>query len=94
MAKSQAVVATEHGSRYLQQLCKHWGHRFTVEFTPERGHIDFGDGTVVDLAATPTELTVDLDSTGDIARMEQVVADHILRFAFRENLAFDWKAAA
>lgn len=92
MAKSRAVVATEHGSRYLQQLCKHWGHKFTVEFTPERGHIDFGDGTVVDLAAAAKELTVDVNSE-NLPRMEQVVVDHIVRFAFREELAFDWKPA-
>lgn len=92
MAKSKAVVPTEHGSRYLQQLCKHWGHRFTVEFTPEKGHIDFGDATIVDLAATGSELTVDLQSN-DLPKMQQVVADHIVRFAFREELVFDWQPA-
>lgn len=27
---------------------------------------------------------------GDLPRMEQVVVDHIVRFAFREELKFDW----
>lgn len=32
MPASQANVATEHASRYLQRLCKHWAHKFPVEF--------------------------------------------------------------
>ena len=31
-AASQAQVRTEHASRYLQQLCKHWSHKFAVTF--------------------------------------------------------------
>ena len=27
---------------------------------------------------------------GDAARLETVIADHLKRFAFREDLAFDW----
>ena len=36
-------------------------------------------------------------SAGDdeaLERLEAVVADHIKRFAFREELAFDWKREA
>jgi len=92
MAKSKAVVTTAHGSRYLQQLCKHWGHKFSVEFTPEKGHIDLGEDRVVDLAADDAALSVEV-SAGDLPRMQQVVEDHIVRFAFRETLAFEWRPA-
>ena len=34
MPKSKTMVTTKHASRYLQQLCKHWSHKFTVEFSP------------------------------------------------------------
>ncbi|MEI5679861.1 MULTISPECIES: DUF2218 domain-containing protein [unclassified Mesorhizobium] len=90
MPKSKAVVETENASRYLQQLCKHWGHKFTVDFTPLKGHIDLGEGRLVDMDASPTTLTVEVEAS-DLPRMEQVVADHIVRFAFREELAFEWK---
>lgn len=90
MAKSKAIVETEHASRYLQQLCKHWSHKFTVEFSPARGHIDLGEGRIVDLSASATSLTVEVEAA-DLPRMEQVAADHIVRFAFREELKFDWK---
>jgi len=92
MAKSKAIVGTKNASRYLQQLCKHWGHKFTVDFTPKEGHIDFGDGRHVDLRADEASLVIEVDSP-DLPRMQQVVADHILRFAFREELEFVWLAA-
>ncbi len=90
MPKSTASVATEHASRYLQQLCKHWSHKFSVDFSPTEGRIDLGEGRVVDLRADDHALTVNVDAE-DLPRMEQVVVDHIVRFAFREELKFEWR---
>lgn len=89
MPRSTATVETEHASRYLQQLCKHWGHKFTVEFTPLQGRIDLGEGRIVDLSATDKSLKLKLEAS-DIARLQEIVADHVVRFAFREELTFDW----
>lgn len=92
MKSSIATVATENASRYLQQLCKHWGHRFRVTFDPHRGVIDFGDGQSVELAASEKHLEITiLDDKGtNLPELEKVVAEHLLRFAFRETLAFNW----
>ena len=30
-------IATSNGSRYLQQLCKHFAHKIETSFTPEQG---------------------------------------------------------
>lgn len=38
---SNAAVPTANGSRYLQQLCKHWSHNLAVEFTAETGKVVF-----------------------------------------------------
>ncbi|WP_269929582.1 DUF2218 domain-containing protein [Aminobacter sp. HY435] len=92
MPRSRATVATEHGSRYLQQLCKHWGHKFAVDFTPTEGRIDLGEGRIVELSADDKALMLELEAD-DIERLQQVVVDHIVRFAFREELAFDWRPA-
>lgn len=92
MSTTQAGVRTRNGSKYLQQLCKHWSHKFPVEFTPERGRIDLGEGRICTMEALPEVLTV--QATGDEAalpRLEGVIADHIKRFAFKEELAFVWE---
>ncbi len=93
MPVSEAHVATQHGSRYLQQLCKHWSHKFSVDFTPTHGSIDFGDGRACALEADADTLVLraTVPDGADASRFEQVVADHIGRFAFREDLSFDWR---
>ncbi|WCT72141.1 DUF2218 domain-containing protein [Sphingomonas naphthae] len=91
-AVTTATVATANGSRYLQQLCKHWSHKFAVDFTPEAGTIALPFGKTT-LAATPEALTVTIDAAEAEAlpRAKQVVAEHLDRFAFREApLPFEW----
>jgi hypothetical protein len=88
MPVSQAHVSTASASRYLQQVCKHWTHKFAVEFTPEKGHIPFTDGRVCDLEATPETLTMRAEAPDveALERLQRVVVEHVKRFAFREDL--------
>jgi hypothetical protein len=92
MASSIAHVETTSASRYLQQLCKHWGHKYPVEFDPKHGVISLPMGPVT-MDASASELTVELDTPdpASLERFESVVADHLARFAFREELKFDWR---
>ena len=93
MSVAVARVPTAHASRYLQQLCKHWSHKFPVEFTPQNGRIEMSAGLLfldADAEGVGLRLTAEPDN---LERMEGVVADHLQRFAFREDLVFDWKAA-
>lgn len=96
MVLSTANVTTTNASRYLQQLCKHWSHRFSVTFDPAKGSVDFGGGQSVELSASETSLTVSLhdEAEAGLAELEQVFADHLNRFAFRETLTFDWSRQA
>lgn len=92
--RSVASVPTAHASRYLQQLCKHWSHKMDVAFDAEEGRIDFPNGTRTLLTAADDALTVTVEVPDgeDPARMQQVVADHLDRFAFREApLPFEWR---
>lgn len=92
MAISTVSVSTEHASRYLQQLCKHWAHKFEVEFTPQQGRIIFTDGRTATLQATEQTLDIVADAPADtLAQFEDVIASHIIRFAFREELIFNWQ---
>lgn len=95
MARSTADVTTEHASKYLQQLCKHWSHKMVTEFDPAKGRVDFPSGAQLFLEADSSSLHLKLDAPEDsLQRMEGVVADHLKRFAFREELVFDWAKAA
>jgi hypothetical protein len=97
MASSYACVATQNASRYLQQVCKHWSHKFAVEFTPQAGRVPFGDDRVCRFEAGPDALLMHLDAPDDatLTRLEGVVFEHVKRFAFREELGdVDWSRAA
>jgi hypothetical protein len=101
-----AAVPTAHGSKYLQQLCKHWSHNLSVEFTAEQGTVvfprdgragSFPDDAAVTFTAQAESLLVRINaSVGEqLEALKDVVARHLDRFAFREApLSFDWKPAA
>lgn len=89
-----ARVATPNASRYLQQLCKHWSHKFAVDFTPEAGTVALPPGPLTLAAdADALVLTLDVADPAQVERMQGVVAEHVDRFAFREGaLVYDWRA--
>ena len=103
---STAFVPTANGSRYLQQLCKHWSHNLAVEYDAERGKVVFprdargadwpGEG-VVTMAAQPDvlECRIEASAEGQLEGLKGVLAKHLDRFAFREApLKFDWSNGA
>ncbi len=93
MESATATVPTESGSKYLQQLCKHWSHKLTVEFTAEKGTVTFPNA-VATMMAQPDSLlvTIEAEDAETVERMKGVVSSHLDRFAFREApLPFDWK---
>ncbi|NGO63293.1 DUF2218 domain-containing protein [Rhizobium daejeonense] len=95
MTKAIAIVPTESGWKYLQQLCKHWSHKLEVELGEKSGIVRFSEA-VATMSADETALTVEVEAVSQevLERMKGVVSSHLDRFAFREApLPFDWKAA-
>lgn len=102
-ATATARVPTATGSKYLQQLCKHWQHNLAVEFTADHGTVVFprdardadwpGDATVTfDAEADALLVRIDASDPGQLDGLKGAVARHLDRFAFREApLAFDWR---
>ena len=92
MQTSEAHVPTEHATSYLRQLCRHWSHRFPVTFDDVNGRIELPSAVCL-LSADPAQLKVRLElaEDADVARMETVVAEHLQRFGFREQLQFAWR---
>lgn len=89
---THVAVPTEHAASYMKQLCRHWSHKFPVSFDDREGRIDMPN-TLVLLQAEPEQLLVrlELSPEADRERMQHVVAEHLQRFGFREQLAFNWK---
>ncbi len=68
MPVSTSTVATEHASKYLQQLCKHWSHKFTVEFTAKSGRVPFSDTAEVTFSADHAALYMRLSAADPAQR--------------------------
>lgn len=95
LVSSSADVATPNASRYLQQLCKHFAHKLPVIVDERSGQITFSIGDCR-LAAEEGILRMSLTAPDDpqLAQLQDVVARHLVRFAFREDLNIDWRSAA
>ncbi|MCR6644959.1 MAG: DUF2218 domain-containing protein [Terricaulis sp.] len=96
MAAVEADFSTQDASRYLQQLCKHWAHKFAVTFTPEEGRVPFNETSVCVLKADGDALHVRVEASdeAEAARMGDVVYRHLARFSFRDPLPEPvWRAA-
>ena len=93
--RSSATVPTTNASRYMIQLCKHFGHRVPATFDERDGRIQFEAGEVR-LRSAPQTLMVIAEAAAPegLGRLEEVIASHLKRFAFREpELAVEWSRA-
>ncbi|WP_319529988.1 DUF2218 domain-containing protein [uncultured Cohaesibacter sp.] len=88
---SVSTISSDRASGYLQQLCKHFGHKIETRFTPEEGEIIFPFGRC-DLTAVDRDLTMkaQAESEEDLKKLENVIASHLERFAFKEELKISW----
>lgn len=86
MLKTDAYWKTENGSKYLQQLCKHFGHKIEVAFTETEATIPFPFGPAA-LRADEGGLWIEVSGEDDetLTRAKGVIDSHLARFAFREE---------
>jgi uncharacterized protein len=88
---SRADVATETPARYAKQLVSHLGHKIafstegdvsTAVFGTTTGSIIVGEGVLT--------LTAAGDDPEGVARVEQVMGGHLVRFGQRQELLVEW----
>jgi hypothetical protein len=95
MNHSVARVETERASIYLQQLCKHFAHKRPVEFTPEKGQISLSAGICrLDAADGVLTIRAEAEGAGQLTQLQDVIEKHLARFAFRNPVTLEWRAAA
>ncbi|MEU4659165.1 DUF2218 domain-containing protein [Streptomyces sp. NPDC023723] len=92
MPRSQARVATDRPHRYARQLAAHLGRRVRTDWdeAAAEGHLVFPDGTGT-LVATEGALLLTVEAPADrLARLEDVVGRHLVRFGARDELVVAW----
>ncbi len=93
MIQAIAEWRTEHGRKYLMQLCKHFAHKIDVTYSENHGECRFSCGTaVLDADNEGLKITAIATEPDQLAETESVIERHLVRFAFRENLeALHWQ---
>jgi len=95
--QSEALLKTASGPRYLGQFCKHFAHKLPVELDDDntKGAVSFSVGSCR-LHADAAALTMIIDAADAeaVVTLQDVVARHLVRFAFREEVALAWSVPA
>jgi hypothetical protein len=86
-----ATIETNKAERLMKALCNHFARKITAHYEGDKGYIEFGDGKC-NVISSPTTLTlqVEAENVENLARVEKVVVDHLLRFTPDEEIQVKW----
>ena len=89
-----ASLRTDNASRYFAMLCMHFARRLDVTICDQTVRVVFPFGQCA-LSADPhcLHLIATAHTKGDLGQVEEVIANHLERYAFRENPELVWKPA-
>ncbi|WAC42948.1 DUF2218 domain-containing protein [Pseudomonas sp. SL4(2022)] len=89
---TSAYVATSTPARYISRLCKHFAHKIPVSFDDQQGRIEFDIGTsTLQASAEGLTLRVESSNADHLLKLQQVIASHFERFAWKEALNLEWR---
>jgi len=76
----------------MKALCNHFARKITARYEGDKGYIEFGDGKC-EITATSSTLTLQVkaENADDLARVERVVVEHLLRFTPEDNFQINWR---
>lgn len=85
MPRQTGRLRTEHASKYMQQLLRHFAHKVTVNYDTVNGTADMPWGPIR-MTASAEELRAEITGADDetLARARDVIDRHLVPFAHRE----------
>lgn len=97
MPRTTTSTRSNDAPRLLRTLCNHWRHKFEIRrdddahaFVP---FVDDAQGADFNVEGEVLHIALALDDAEAIARYQQVIENHLQRFARDETLVFDWRTA-
>ncbi|MDR2872919.1 MAG: DUF2218 domain-containing protein [Xanthomonadaceae bacterium] len=93
MSLAHADLRGTDAVRLLRTLCNHWRHKFEIRRDHDHhAHIPFASDIGADFTVAGDVLTIRIDAAPEqMAHIQQVITDHLRRFARDETLHFDWR---
>lgn len=89
------LFETQQAGKYIQQLCKHFAHKVSVEFDDTKGRADLPPGPA-NMIALDGALRIEITGEDDAALLQArgIIDSHLERFAFREGFtSMNWQPA-
>jgi hypothetical protein len=91
MLSSRAVVSTDKSKRYAKQLASHLGHKIQVDELPNGHRLTIATGSAELLPEQDRlMLTATAPDEDTLARVQDVVARHLVRFGQKDELVVNW----
>jgi len=92
MLVSTALIATDNPQRLITRLCKHWSHKFPVNYDEHQGEIQLPLGRcALKVQEAGLQVRLEAEEEGQIQRLQEVVAEHLERMASGQTLVFNWQ---
>lgn len=86
--QQSGTFKTAKASQYLQQLCKHFGHKVETAFDETSGWADLPPGRcTMRCDDTMLEITVTAEDDAGLDHARAIIDDHLVRFAHREGFS-------
>lgn len=86
-----ARVVTPKASRYLKALCNHFDRKANARHDDTSGQVQFPFGKcTLQVVEDALLIQVMAESESMFTRVKHVVADHLVRFAVKEELTVNW----
>lgn len=86
MLVTTARYPTAHASKYLQQLCKHFGHKVEVSYDESHGRAALPAGPAeLDADAEGLTVRITAEDAKSLIQARFVIDSHLVTFAHRED---------
>jgi hypothetical protein len=95
LPSSYATVRTERPERYIKQLVSHLGHRLSTDLADDGTGTIVMDGARCTLAPSDGSIQLAASASDDetLARLEDVVGRHLIRFGADGELEIAWASS-
>ncbi|MGF1754928.1 DUF2218 domain-containing protein [Vibrio makurazakiensis] len=91
--QSSVEIESEHASKYLSVMCRHFGRKVPAKWDEREGKVEFPVGTasfIVNDNSTALKIICNADSEQKLEIQKSIIAGHVELFSRREVIELNW----
>ncbi|MBW3696076.1 DUF2218 domain-containing protein [Vibrio sp. T187] len=92
--QSRVEIQTEHASKYLTVMCRHFARKVPAKWDESEGRVDFPIGvTEFEADNDAQKLTIHCRTESEelLTRLKSIIEGHVDLFSRRETITLDWQ---